>query len=112
MGRMTRHAAYHKLFKQGPWTSGSAHGYHQAGTANCDKHPEEEWRHEENGKYGQGYKHCLFCAEDIPFHREYCPWYDFFHAWWAPDRMEVEYSLEKNNVPFGCKPSVHGIDEA
>jgi hypothetical protein len=111
MARMTRHAAYHKLLKVGPWKSGSAHGYHSK-IKECETKQCEEWKHESNGKYGQGYKHCLFCSEDIPFHREYCPWQDFFHSWEDPNPMEVEYTKDKDVVPFGCKPIVHSINEA
>lgn len=112
MGRMTRHGAYHKLVKQGPYVSGSAHGYHIKGTKDCEKHENEEWRHVAGGKYGQGYKHCLFCSEDFPFHKEYCAWYDFFHAWDSADPMDVVYEMDKDVVPKGCRPGVHQINEA
>ena len=112
MGRLSRHAAYHGLLKKGPWTTGSAHGYHPKGTQDCSKHENEDWRHVDNGKYGQGYKHCIFCSEDFPFHKEYCPWQDFFFSWTDPNPMPVEYQHNKAYIPVNCKIGDHEIDEA
>ena len=97
MSRRSRHSAYHALESAGPWVYGSAHGYH-AQTKDCTTKC-EEWQHTDRGKYGQGYEHCKFCKEDIPFHKEYCPWYDFFYAWDKPFPMEV---AELKNIPQKC----------
>lgn len=110
MLRLSRHAAYHRLVKRGPWVDGSAHGFHPK--KDCTEHPPDDILHMESGKYGQGYKHCIFCMEDIPFHKEYCPWYDFFNAWDGYTPLEVDHSLDRQNIPNGCKIGDHYINEA
>ena len=104
MARRSRHSAYHALVQAGPWVPGSAHGYHaKKKTKECFAC--EDWRHTDRGKYGQGYEHCQFCKEDIPFHKEYCPWYDFFQAWDQPNPMGVENDYDKN-IPKKCEHPV------
>lgn len=95
MARRSRHAAYHALENAGPWVEGSAHGYHIA--ENCAVLHHSGFLHLPGGKYGHGHKHCLFCFEDIPFHREYCPWHDLFQAYWPDvDPMEIEKWYDKS----------------
>lgn len=88
---------------------GSAHGFHPK--KDCTIHDADNVLHMQDGKYGQGYKHCVFCNEDVPFHKEYCPWYDFFHAWQGYHPLEVDTSLDRNIIPTNCKIGDHYVDE-
>lgn len=75
MSRRSPRAALRGLLERGPWVDGSAHGYPN------DRAP---------NKFGEDrLAHCLFCYEDYPFHREYCPWQDYFHSPYDPDPMDI-----------------------
>jgi hypothetical protein len=58
--------------------------------------------HRPGGKYGAGFQHCIFCYEDKPYHREYCPWQDFFFSPFHPDPMVVEEYYDAY-VGDGCE---------
>lgn len=85
MARLDPEFARDSLLQRGPWVDGSAHGYHEGG---------EGFSGIPGGKYGHGYQHCLFCKEDVPFHREYCPWKDYLE----PDNGEIVTKEEWGNA--------------